>query len=414
MKKIVIDLVPIRVGEGGTGSGIWTYARELLSAMDEQDTHDLEIVCLINEGQVPYLQLKNIRTVVFSLSGKNILKRLWWVHVHLPFWCLTNRVDVLHKVATETPWLCSVARVTTIHDFYYEFLIENHPPESVRLYERLENAYFSFVTRLCFNKSARLIAVSAATRAEAVRRYPDCADRISTIHHGPPSVRHEALGVRHDGQAVSESTRTADIPNAPRPLPSSSLPFTILCVAKFMDHKGQHLLIQGFEQLLSCHPELKGQLVLNLRGFHNDAAYFDSIRTMIRQSSCREWIHVIPFEAKDTAEQIYAGMDLVVLLSAYEGFGLPVLEAQSFGIPVMCSDQDVLQEVGGEGAVYVDRENIGRIADGIKQFFDDQKFCSQMAEKALDNVKRFSWQKAAELTLQVYASAIGESEEKNG
>ncbi len=105
----------------------------------------------------------------FPVGGKNVLKRLFWVHVQLPLWCLNKKMDVLHKVATETPWLCSCRRVTTIHDFYYEFLLENHPPEKVRCYERLENLYFSWVTRLCFKKSDRLISVSNATKQEAFK-----------------------------------------------------------------------------------------------------------------------------------------------------------------------------------------------------------------------------------------------------
>lgn len=377
--RIAIDLVPIRVGEGGTGSGIWTYARELLVAMDKTDLSGLDILVLVNNGQVPYLsEVKNLKLVVFPEKGKNILKRLWWVHVHLPFFCLFKRVNVLHKLATETPWFCSAKRVTTIHDFYYEYLVEHHPKEQIRFYERMENIYFSFVTKLCFRKSKRLIAVSNSTKGEVNLRYSDCADRVKVVCHGSP---------------ICDFSVSDDV--------SSDL-FNILCVAKFMEHKGQHLLIRSYERLLECHPELDGVVSLSLRGFHNDEDYFAQIVEQVGASSAGQSICLIPFDPKQSTAEIYSNTDLVVLLSSYEGFGLPVLEAQSMGIPVLCSDLPVLKEVGGDGAVYADREDEEVVAKALYKFVSDSKYRLEMKQLASENVGRFSWEKAAEKTVEAY------------
>lgn len=106
-KRIVIDLVPIRVGEGGTGSGIWTYARELLHAMDTTSLQGLEIICLVNKGQLPYLSdFHNFQIVEIPIFGKSILFRVLWIHLLLPLICLFKRIDVLHKLATEIPLFC--------------------------------------------------------------------------------------------------------------------------------------------------------------------------------------------------------------------------------------------------------------------------------------------------------------------
>ena len=370
------------MGEGGTGSGIWTYARELLHAMDPVVPEGVEVLVLVNEGQVLYLNLEHIKLKVFPEKRKNILKRLFWVHFQLPLWCWKNGVDVLHKVATETPWFCTAKRVTTIHDFYYEYLIENHPREAVRFYERLEHAYFTFITRLCFKKSHQIIAVSEATRREAMQRQPDCEDLITTIHHGPPKIEARSVG--------RENTDT----------------FNILCVAKFMEHKGQHLLIAAYELLMEERVELRGKVKLILRGFHNDGDYYQRIRGLISESVVCDQINLVPYNSKDSAVDIYNDADVVVLLSSYEGFGLPVLEAQAMGIPVLCSDLDVLKEVGGEGAVYVNRSDVKQIADRLLHFIDDAEFYKSMAEKAELNTKRFSWEQSAKETLEVYCSVV--------
>ena len=382
VKRIAIDLVPIRVGEGGTGSGIWTYARELLCAMDAVVPTGLEVWVLANEKQVPYLELEHIKLRVFPEHPKHILKRLLWVHVQLPIWCRKNGVDVLHKVATETPWFCSAKRVTTIHDFYYEYLMENHKARSLRLYERLEHAYFMFISRICFAKSQQLIAVSAATCEEAVRRRPTCEGRITTIQHGAPVIGSGSLN-RKNGES-----------------------FVILCVAKFMEHKKQHLLIEAFEWMLQTHEELREKVTLNLRGFHNDGDYFHRIRKMIKESSACNQIILVPYNSAETAMDIYGDADLVVLLSSYEGFGLPVLEAQAMGIPVLCSDLDVLKEVGGEGAVYVDRSDVKEVADILFKFISDPEFYERVSGGGERNTNRFSWEKSARETLEVYRSVV--------
>ncbi len=400
-KRVAIDLVPIRVGEGGTGSGIWTYARELLHAMDACGFQGLEGVCLVNRGQLPYLSnLRNIRLVVFPNPGKNILRRLWWVHVRLPWFCFSRKVDVLHKLATETPLFCSSKRITTIHDFYYEFLTENRPSERIRLYERLEGLYFSFTTRTCFRKSKAIISVSESTRQEAIQRYPAAGNRIQVVHHGSDgNIEYRTRNIQ--GKSVDGNFALDRKSQAQSPKPKASL-FRILCVAKFMEHKGQHLLLAGFEALLEKQADLQDRVQLDLRGFHNDGAYYEALCQQVSGSRFFEEIHLVAYNPAEGLKEIYAGVDLVVLLSSYEGFGLPVLEAQGMGIPVLCSDLPVLQEVGGAGAIYVNREDISGIAQAIRRFIDDPDYCREMTAKALKNVGRFSWEKAARETLEIY------------
>jgi glycosyltransferase involved in cell wall biosynthesis len=380
--RIAVDLVTIRPGKGGTGSGIWTYAHELIRHMDDADLVEQELICLINCGQIPFFSnLRNIRTICFPDFGKHILLRMLWVHLLLPLVCFRHRIGILHKLATETPLFCPVRRVTTVHDFYYEFLLGNHPAESIRLYERLENLYFSLITRTCFRKSRAVIAVSEATRQEAVARYPSVEQRISVIHHG-----------------------------ASRPSPAirpSLGQFNILCAAKFMEHKGQHLLIKVFETLLEENPELIGTVRLTLRGFQNDDDYYRQVRQQIDESRWREYVQIIPFSPMDSLEDIYKGISLVVLLSSYEGFGLPVLEAQSFGIPVLCSDLPVLRETGGCGAVYVVREDQQAATAALLQLISDSSYYEDISGKAVTNVQRFSWDKAARQTVAVYQQVAG-------
>lgn len=381
-RRIAIDIVPIRSGSGGTGSGIWTYARELLIHLDPQDLAGLELVCFARKGQLDSLDLQQVKVHEISWPD-GILFRLLWVQVVLPLRCFFFRVRALHKLATDTPLFCPAKRITTVHDFYYEYLIERSTQSQLRLYERLEHGYFSAVTRTCFKKSRAVICVSEATRAEARARWPESTDRCSVVHHGFPPV----------------SSKRGVKPERAR--------FRFLCVAKFMEHKGQRELLRGFERLLEWHPELEGRVELALRGFANDADYFSDVQAAVASSPQASAVWLIPYESLASASSIYDGADAVVLLSRYEGFGLPVLEAQAAGLPMLCSDLPVLKEVGGEGILVVDMSDATAVADQLYRLFSDAKLRSNLVNKGRSNLSRFCWNHAARETLAIYRKVAG-------
>lgn len=92
--------------------------------------------------------------------------------------------------------------------------------------------------------------------------------------------------------------------------------------------------------------------------------------------------------------------------SIYEGFGLPVLEAMQSGCPVVTSKGGSLAEVAGNSAEFVDCYDIKSIAHGIKKVFSDDKLQDDLRKKGLDQAKKFSWEKTARDTIEVYKQVI--------
>jgi glycosyltransferase involved in cell wall biosynthesis len=100
---------------------------------------------------------------------------------------------------------------------------------------------------------------------------------------------------------------------------------------------------------------------------------------------------------------LLSGAEAFVLPSLYEGFGLPVLEAQQVGVPVVCSTAGSLPEVAGDGAVYFDPYSIADMAEKMAQVVGDPALRAELRQKGLRNVQRFSWEQTARETLAVYA-----------
>lgn len=374
-RRVLIDLVPIRPGKGGSGSGIWTHAMHLLRELDRLDHGDVELHCLINPDQATFFEgFQRVRLHRCPDLGGSTMLRLLWIHVVLPLLCIRFRARALHKLATETPLFLPARRITTVHDFYNEFM---HEQEGLPL--GLAGRYFGLITRVCFAKSRAVITVSGAIREEAFVRFPKTRARVTAIHNG------------------------VDLPAAlPPSAADAARPFVVLYVAKFMPYKGQRQAVEAFDRLLFRHPELQGRVRLVMHGFNNDEAFFGALQERIGQGALKGAVEIRPYGMAKTIADIYRGADLFLFLTRYEGFGLPVVEAQAMDIPVVCSDIPVLREVGGDGARYVDRNEPDAVADALFMQVTDGGARETLVRKGRENRTRFGWDRMAQATLAVY------------
>src|SRR4029077_11393961 len=102
---------------------------------------------------------------------------------------------------------------------------------------------------------------------------------------------------------------------------------------------------------------------------------------------------------------LFAGADAFLYPTLYEGFGLPVVEAMACGTPVLTSSTSALREIAGCFAYLVDPMDVDAIARGIGVLTSDAKVRADLTELGKKRALDFSWEKAAEKTLEVYAAA---------
>ncbi len=415
--RVAIDLVPIHAGRGGAGGGIWTYAASLIEALDSIAQTDIEVSCLSRPDQ-PLPSLVNVRRVMLSVDTTSPARRLHWIHRTLPAWCSRNDVAILHKLASEVPWWSGrTALVTTVQDFMQEFMQEfrqgrsdarSHdnrltpPPPGRSLRGRLQGSYFEAVTRRAFERSSVILTTTDCVAAEARRRFPNSADRVRTVPLGvdhaalaPATASPVAAGMKQLSSQMVTAEKVSIAAGTARPL-------RLLFVGAFLPHKGQHLAIAAFERLLGAHPELAAGATLTLRGHPADAAYHTFVRATASASVAAESIRFASYDSAASPRARYADADILLQLSAYEGFGLPPLEAQAAGIAVVCADIPVFREVLGDGALFVDRADPNAIASAVASLAANPALSASVVSRGQANAATYSWARTAAETVEVY------------
>jgi len=106
---------------------------------------------------------------------------------------------------------------------------------------------------------------------------------------------------------------------------------------------------------------------------------------------------------------LYRGAACVVLPAIAEGFGLPLVEAQQAGVPVVCSDIAAFREVAGAGALYFDPHRTEQLAERVVESIDPG-MRARLIAAGKENLARFSWDRSAAQVVEVYRSVVGPPE----
>ncbi len=114
----------------------------------------------------------------------------------------------------------------------------------------------------------------------------------------------------------------------------------------------------------------------------------------------------VPWLSLEELELLYQSASVLVYASLYEGFGIPILDAYLCGLPVITSNVSSMPEVGGDACLYVDPLNTDDIAKMIEIVMEDKSTRQGLIKKGFAQAKKFSWQKAALETAEIYRKLV--------
>jgi glycosyltransferase involved in cell wall biosynthesis len=176
-------------------------------------------------------------------------------------------------------------------------------------------------------------------------------------------------------------------------------PLQILCVSAMAPHKGVETVVNALELLRSTHG-ISARLVLV--GAWPDTGYQREIQGQITRLGLSDAVDIEGHVSRERLEQIYAESRVFCLMSHCESFGIPAVEAQAFGTPVVSSNCCAIPEVCGEGGYYPDPGDAEATAAYLARLLNDASAWRELSQKAIDNASRYRWDQCSRGMLEMF------------
>lgn len=270
-----------------------------------------------------------------------------WEQIDLPLWLARNGRPLLVSLCNTAP-LAYGRQLATHHDIAYV----RHPESYSWRFRMLYRA----LTPLMLRRVLALISVSEFSRGEIAEHYRFPKQRIHVI-----------------GNAVSSAFRPVSAPTGERPY--------LLAVSSPAAHKNFARMIEAFEWLRDLDVDLH---IVGSAG----RSFVDQRMQDSGQGGRVQWLGRID---DDRLIEEYRGAAAFVFPSLYEGFGIPPLEAQACGCPVIAASSASIPEVLGTSALYFDPCDTQSLATAMRRVLLDDALRSSLQHAGLENVLRYSW-----------------------
>jgi glycosyltransferase involved in cell wall biosynthesis len=330
----------------GDHRGIGRYLREILRVWWERARERVEVTLIVPEWHTWTVRGRYLCEV--ENRSYRIVSRRFHGRAGL---------DVLWFPFNGCSWTSfSLPAVATLHDAS-NFVVPGYAPQT------------QVILRAAAERCRALITDSRFQQHELARELRIPLDRLIPIPLGvtPPRAEH---AVGFDARALA--------------------PF-VLYVGAGEARKGFDTLLRAMTRVKAERSDLSLVVTSRVEGW-------DALRDGVR-------IHELDYVDDDTLAALYRNCALLAFPSRYEGFGLPVIEAMSYGAPVVASNTSSVPEAGGDAASYVDPDDDVALARAILRVADDRTYSAELKRRGLAHAGEFSWERTARATLDVIEKA---------
>ncbi len=344
-------------------SGTERYTREIIKAISGID-HLREYI-LYTPKKLPEDFVSELGE---NFNEKVIPMKRMWTQGRLAFEMMFGGPDMLFVPAHALPLVHPKKTITAIHDVGFKKYPEN--------YTKFNYWYLDFSTDYALRRATKIITPSEATKKEILEFYP-FAD--------PSKIVVIPLGL----------TKIAD------PIPQNIVPSPfILYVGRFEVRKNIFRILEAFENIKPRFPSLK--LVCSGKVGVGGEHFIQKTKN----SKYSQDIIIFTNTKEQELATLYKNAEMLVFPSLYEGFGLPIFEAFSFGLPVLTSNITATAEVAADSALLVNPLNTDEIAGGIAELLSSKKLADDLRQKGLERVKNYTWDKSATKVIDVFNEVL--------
>jgi len=354
----------------GVVGGTESYARSLIHSLGALDDEN-EYVVFVNKlaADMDITPGPNFRRVICPFLPLRRVVRYGWEQGILPFQVSREKIDLVHSLGFVVPLAARSRQIVTVHDLNFLSDLGWHTTQGRRI--------LRFFVERSVRRADHIITVSEFSRTGLISKLGVPPQKVTVTH---------SAGARH----LQDPGARSDYD------PAAGMPY-ILALSGLPMHKNIARLVSAFEQIQDVVPHslvVAGHLP-------NNPEYRRNL-----EAKAGRRIHFTGYLSDAEIAAALRGASLLAFPSLYEGFGLPVIEAQRVGIPVTCSSVAALPEVAGAGAHYFDPLSVDSIAAALRTCLLDADIRKTLVREGYENALRFSWEKAARETLAIYRATV--------
>ena len=374
MMRIAIDAHAV----GGHLTGNETYIRNLIRYLAKEDSNNQYTLFYTEPDAAAQLMETGANFESKRLWPANPLVR---ISLGMPLALRKCQADLVHVQYVST-LVGGPPVVVTVHDLSYE-----HHPE---FFTKSEALRLKATVRLTLRRASHVFTVSEFSKKDIVDFYGIPEERISVTYDAvDPEFKKELPG-KFIGEVCSSFAGASKF---------------ILTVGNLQPRKNLVRLIRAYTRLRDCRPDIKHKLVI----VGKQAWLYEPTLDCVRKNKWKEDIILTGYISNETLHALYAGADVFVYPSIFEGFGLPPLEAMASGTPVIASNRSALPEVVGKAGILIDPYDIEAMAATMASLILDSNIHKWYSEKGPAQAERFRWEDCAKTTLDIYNRVVSEN-----
>ena len=302
--------------------------------------------------------------------------KLFWDYFLLPSAIRKNRIDVMLFPKYVIPFFVNCRKIVVVHDlgFYLPF----------KIYPWHDIVYIRLMLKSSIKRADHIITVSQNTKRDIVR--------IIGVNENDVTVTYEAPNERYkeidDERTLNKVKKKYDL-NHPFIFNPSSCDL----------RKNVVRLLKAFKRIEKKIPHklfITGRKPRRIR----------EVNKVVNKLDIGERVRIQSRIPSEDMPALYNLADLCVYPSLYEGFGLPILEAMSCGCPVITSKTSSMPEVAGDAAILVNPNEEKEISEAMYEVLTNDELKSSLIRKGSIRVEKFSWERTAETTLEIFKMVI--------
>lgn len=295
--------------------------------------------------------------------------RIWGIKKQLK----KSDIELFHGLSNELPLnihKTNIRSIVTIHDLIFLRFPDCYPAIDRKIYTHK-------FRKACINAD-HIIAVSECTKKDIIHFFGIPEEKISVIYQGCD-----------DSFAVTTSKEKKVQVRAKYHLPERY----ILNVGRIEKRKNALLAVKALSRLTDdIHLVIVG----------HRTKYSREIEQYISDNGLKSRVLILDNVSFEDLPAIYQQAELFIYPSIFEGFGIPVIEALSSGIPVIATADSCLEEAGGPSSIYIESNNDKALTEAIMQILYNPKVKEQMIRQGKEYVERFSEKTQAESLMKLY------------